>query len=152
MINVETLIIIISAIVVLSTMYFSRFYLRNYSKITDEELVKLHPELGSIKLKYNVIQTIVALVFFLFFAVALNIYGKSEMIVIFLGLPTLLAVTFYDGLFELTTGVYPATTKYNWNQFVYDDSKSLRWVAILQIGLAILETIICIVIFQSYHR
>jgi hypothetical protein len=153
MINVETLIVIISAIVVLSTMYFSRFYLRNYAKITGEELAKMHPELGSLKFKYNAIQTVVALVFFLFFVVvALNIYGKSDMTVLYIGFPMFLAITVFDGLFELITGVYPTTTKYNWNHFVYDETISLRWIAFLQIGLAIFETIISIVIFQSYHR
>ncbi len=152
MINIKTSTIILSAIVVLSTSYFSRFYLRNNSKFTAEELSKLHPKLGSIKLKYNLFQTVVALVFFLFISIAVITLGESDMAVIFLVLIMFPAVTIYDGIFELTTGVFPATTTFNWNKFVYDDSKSLRWVAVLQVGLAIFETLICMVLFQTYYR
>jgi hypothetical protein len=139
-----TIIFIATALVIL---YFSRFCLRKQPNLTGEELANLHPELGSIKLIYSVTYPLIALLSTIPFSVANSIYAQTDLRVwsLIVLLPSALA--FYDGLFALLTRVYPTTTKSNWNQFVYDENLSLRWIAQTQLGLAILQMVAILIAF-----
>jgi hypothetical protein len=147
--NTDTLIEIVSVVAFLAFLYFSKYSLRNHPKVTSEELEKLRPELGSIKFKYIAIQIIVVLVSSLISFIA----SKSDTRFNFLFLPVICSsVILYDGIFSLITGVHPVSKRVNVVQFVYDNNKSLQWIALSQIGLAIFEGVLCFVIFQSYNR
>jgi hypothetical protein len=62
----------------------------------------------------------------------------------------LLSLGFWDGLFALITGIFPATTRWNWNRFVYDSNENYRWMAKLQIALAILGALVGLAMFLFY--
>lgn len=123
----------------LGVIYLSRFLLRNHTKLTGVELKKLNPELGDVHQTYYIFNTLTVLSFaFVLFLVYQSNRAFWEERVFFLF--TLVSIVFalFDGIFALKTKVFPATTRYNWNNYVYDANKKLSWVAYWQIGLSII--------------
>ena len=146
-INSEWFILIIFSLIYISTFYLSRYFLRNLAKFTSDEIAEIYPHYSSVWLKYYLGLLIIILPFLLLFSVVNSIYQNFEMRVIFLFFPAFSGGMVFEGIFALRTNIYPATTKVLWNAFVLDESGSLRWIAYLQIGLGILETILSIGLF-----
>jgi hypothetical protein len=130
--------------------YFSRFILRNYPKVTGADLKNINPKFEGIQYKYIVlyIVTVLPVIFFSFLMLNsnLNIWKTASYIAI---LPIFAYVAFFDGCFTIITNVFPTLTRYSWNKFVYDGDKKLRWVAICQIFLAVILLIADFVVFVN---
>lgn len=134
----------------LGIVYLSRFLLRNYPKLTGSELENLKPELEGIHRTYRVLNTVTVLSigFFCFLIYQLNrTFWEERVMVLFV--PIFVVFTLFDGLFALRTKVFPTTTRYNLDNYVYDSDEELSWVAYWQIGLSIFLLVIDYVLFRS---
>ena len=131
----------------LGVVYFSRLLLRKYPKLTGSELESLNPKLESIHRTYRAFNTItllsVGLFLFLIYQSNRPFWGER---VVVLFVPVFAAFTLFDGLFALRTKVFPTTTRYNLNSYVYDSDNRLRWVAFWQLGLSFLLLVFDVVI------
>lgn len=123
----------------LGIVYLSRFLLRKHIKQTGSELESLDSELEGIHRTYWVFNTAILLSagFFLFLIYQRNRAFWDERIIV-LFIPLLAVFALFDGLFALRTKVFPTTTKYNLNSYVYARDNELGWVAFWQIRLSIL--------------
>jgi hypothetical protein len=125
-----------------------RVLLCNHPKITSTELEKINSKYKGIQYKYIFLYIVtglsVALFSFWVFGLNLNIWKSAPFAGIF---PVFACIALFDGCFAIVTNVYPVITKSNWDRFVYDGNKKLRWVAILQI---ILSLIFLIAVFVVY--
>lgn len=122
----------------IGVIYLSRFLLRKQKIFTGNELKKIAPELGNVHQTYSVSNTFTVLTFaFVLFLVYQSNRAFWEYRVFFLFVLVSIAFPLFDGIFALQTKVFPAATRYNWNSYVYDPDKKLRWVAYWQIGLSI---------------
>jgi hypothetical protein len=134
----------------LGIVYLSRFLLRNYPKLTGSELESLSSELEGMHRTYRVLNTVTVLSvgFLCFLLYQLNrAFWEERVIVLFV--PIFVVFTLVDGLFALRTKVFPTTTKYNWDNYVYDGDEELSWVAYWQIGLSMFLLVIDYVLFRS---
>jgi hypothetical protein len=123
----------------LGIVYLSRFLLRKHAKRTGSELESIDSELEGIHRTYRVLNTatLLAAGFFLFLIYQRNrAFWEERIIVLFI--PVFAVFALFDGLFALRTKVFPTTTKYNLNSYVYDRDDELRWIAFWQIGLSVL--------------
>jgi len=121
----------------LGVIYLSRFLLRKCPKMTGSDLKNLDTNLEGLHKTYFSLSTLTVLLFgfFLFLVYQSNrTFWEQRVFVLFI--PVFVVFALFDGLFALRTKVFPATTRYNWNSYVYDADEKLRWVAYLQIGLA----------------
>lgn len=118
--------------------YLSRVLLWKHPKHKAAELAQMLPNLEGIGRKYwlALLGTIVPVGALLF-----TLYKLDEpfwqprvmyLFIVFFGIYALI-----DGLFPMFTNVFPATTRYNLDRFVYDEEQELRWVALLQSALAV---------------
>ena len=146
--NIEPIVFVFFIVVSFGVLFYSRIVLRNEIKQTGEEIAKLRPEYESLNIIYHVIFVSITLLALFIFSIAINSFKNSDFRVVFLGFPFFSVLTIYEGLFALVTNVYPTTVRWNWNSFVYDDDNSLRHIAITQVFLAILLTVVCIIAFQ----
>jgi hypothetical protein len=118
--------------------YLSRVLLWKRPKHKAAELAALQPSLGGIGRRYWValLGTIIPVGALLF-----ALYKLDEPFwaprVMYLFMLFFGAYALVDGLFALFTNVFPATTRYNLDRFVYDGEEELRWVALLQSALAV---------------
>lgn len=122
----------------LGVVYLSRFLLRRYPKMTGNDLKNLDPSLEGIHQTYLALNTVTVLsfAFFLFLIYQSNkTFWEERVLVLFV--PVFIVFALFDGIFALRTKVFPTTTRYNWNSYVYDADEKLRWVAFWQIGLAV---------------
>lgn len=134
----------------LGIVYLSRFLLRKYPKLTGDELKSLNPELEGIHRKYRVLNTATVLVVGLLCFVLYQLnraFWEERVVVLFV--PIFVVLALFDGLFALRTKVFPMTTRYNWDHYVYDRDEELRWVAYWQIGLALFLLVLGYVLFRS---
>ncbi len=134
----------------LGVVYLSRFLLRNHPKLTGSELESLHSELEGIHRTYRVFNTVTVLSvgFLCFLIYQLNrTFWEERVVVLFV--PVFVVFTLFDGLFALHTNVFPTTTRYNLDNYVYDRHEELRWVAFWQIGLSMFLLVIDYVLFRS---
>jgi hypothetical protein len=146
------LIAIILVVEIIVTPLFSRFCLRNYPKVTSDEIRELHPDLGNVAFNFFSLSIFVFLFSAIIYILAVVFFGGSGIVMIFLFGPLFLTQPFFEGIFAIKTNIYPATTSSNWDNFVYNESKSLRWIAKFQIGIAVLEiafSIICCIIYRE---
>ena len=130
--------------------YFSRFLLRNYPKMTGDELKVINSKLEGIHQTHLVLSTItfLSVAFFAFLIYQANpIIWKERAFLLFT--PVLAIYALFDGLFAINTNVFPATTRYKWNSFVYDKDQKLRWVALWQSGLSIILMVVDFVVFVT---
>ena len=121
----------------LGVIYLSRFLLRKYTKMTGNELKSIDSSLEGIHQTYFSLNmlTVLSFAFFLFLVYQSNkIFWEERALVLFT--PGFIVLALFDGLFALRTKVFPTTTRYNWNSYVYDADEKLRWIAYWQIGLA----------------
>ena len=140
----------ISFFIIVAIGVFPRIALRKHPKFTSEEITVLRPDLRAIKYKYNAMLLIGCPIFIVLVIAAGIKLEKPAFNEYFLFFTGLLSLGFCDGLFALITGVFAATTRWNWNLFVYDHNKNYRWMAQLQIMLAIFGTIVSLAIFLFY--
>jgi hypothetical protein len=122
----------------LGVIYLSRFLLRKHPKMTGNDLKNLDLSLEGIHQTYLVLNTVTVLsfAFFLFLIYQSNkTFWEERVLVLFV--PVFVVFALFDGIFALRTKVFPTTTRYNWNSYVYDGEEKLRWVAYWQIGLAV---------------
>ena len=148
MLTTETIIQVAVFIVAFIAILFPRFWLRNHNPIEIRIFAELHPELVFTKNNYNRISFAISLIFVI---VASATDSHSPRLLQYL-LPMILVLSaFFDGFLALATGLYPATLKFPCHLFVYDKNKALRWVAIVQLGLAVLVILASTVIFQIYN-
>jgi len=134
----------------LGVIYVSRFLLRKYPKMTGKELKNVDPNLESIHKTYLFSSTFTFLLFafFLFLIYQSNrAFWEERVLVLFV--LSLVVFALFDSFFALRTKVFPTTTRYNWNSYVYDGDEKLRWVAFWQIGLSILLLVIDYVVFVT---
>lgn len=127
-----------------------RIALRGHPKVTSEEMARSRPALKGIEFKYPLPLFICPPVLAILLIAAGSPLGRPTYNEIFLFFPSLLFLGFYDGLFTLLTGVIPMTSRWHWNRFIDDEHKKYRWMAQLQIGLAILATLACLAVFYFY--
>jgi len=140
-------------IVGLGVIYFSRFCLRDCQKLTGKGLEKIDSRFGNIKQKYLWSNTaIVLLASFISLIVYLSnkIYWADK--VFTLAVPIFAIGALFDGLFAIRTGIFPTSTKYTWDSFVYDAEGEFRWVANWQITLSIALLIIDLVLLILTKR
>ena len=122
----------------LGATYFSRFYLRKNKKLKSVDLGKISPRFTYLRRDYlKSYQT----TFFIVVGILFIVYELNKDPWIHLG-PVLFAPTFaipalFDGILALRTAVFPTTTWYDWDSFVYDKKKEFYSIAKLQIGLGI---------------
>ena len=111
----------------LGIVYLSRFLLRKHTKRTGSELESLDSELEGIHRTYRVLNTVILLSagFFLFLIYQGNRAFWDERIIV-LFIPVFAVFALFDGFFALRTKVFPTTTKYNLNSYVYDRDNKLR--------------------------
>ncbi len=133
----------------LGDVYLSRFLLRKQTKTTGKELFSMNSELEDIHNDYLVSSTFIFLLFSLF----LYLVYKSDAIFwenhVFVLIPlSFIEFALYDAVFALSTKVFPTTTRYNWNSYVYDPDGKLRWVAFWQIGVGIALLLADYILFQ----
>jgi len=121
----------------LGVIYLSRFLLRKHPKMTGNDLKSLSPSLEGIHQTYLVLNTVTVLsfAFFLFLVYQSNKTFWGERVLV-LFVPVFIVFALFDGIFALRTKVFPTTTRYNWNSYVYDADEKFRWVAYWQISLA----------------
>jgi hypothetical protein len=136
--------------IVVAIFGFPRIVLRKHKKFTGEEITILRPDLRAIQVKYNAMLLVGCPIFIVLLIAAGIKLEKPAFNEYFLFFTGLLSLGFCDGLFALITGVFPATTRWNWNRFVYDPSGNDRWMAQLQIALAILGTLVGLAMFLFY--
>ena len=119
--------------------YLSRFLLRKYPKMTSDDLKNIDLNLAGIHQTYRAlnITTVFSFAFILFLIYQLNKSFWEERVFV-LVIPVSVAYALFDGIFALRTKVFPTTTRYNSNSYVYDADEKLQWVAYWQIGLAFL--------------
>ena len=122
----------------LGIIYLSRFLLRKYPKMKGDDLRRLDSSLGNIHQTYftSNLVTVLSFAFCLFLIYQSNKPFWEERVAV-LFIPIFAVFALFDGIFALRTKVFPTTTKYNWNSYVYDADERLRWVAYWQIGLAV---------------
>lgn len=120
--------------------------------MTSNAIGKLHPELSNVAFNYKSLTFIIFLISILLFLIVMTAFGSLGIIslILLLGSP-FVALTFFDGVLALTTNIYPTTTKTKWGDFVYSESKSLRWIAEIQIGIAVLEIVASIITCYVYR-
>jgi hypothetical protein len=146
------LIILIIVVEIIATPRLSRLFLKSYPKISSEAIGKLHPELGNVVTSYQPLTVVVfmgSIIFFVWIMTALGSLGTISWVLL-LGSP-FLALSIFDGVLALITNIYPATTKKKWDDFVYCESKSDRWIAKTQIGISMLVIAINIVVWIVYR-
>lgn len=120
--------------------------------MTSNAIGKLHPELRNVAFNYKSLTFIIFLISILLFLIVMTAFSSLGIIslILLLGSP-FVALTFFDGVLALTTNIYPVTTKTKWDDFVYSESKSLRWIAEIQIGIAVLEIVVSIITCYVYR-
>ena len=135
-------------LVILASYYFSRLVLRTHPKLKAEEIAKLYPQKRWLKRNYWIWNGIVVAMFLgtLLFAGALG--GKSVMFLVF---SFVAQMTLLEGIFAFVTHAHIVSGQVSWNAFVYDPNQELRWVALTQIVLAIVEILVCLLAFFGYR-
>jgi hypothetical protein len=136
--------------IIVAIIGFPRIALRKHPKCSGEEIAKLRPGLRAIQYKYIIPPLICPTILAFLFIFAGSPLKKPAFNEIFLFFPVLFFLGFYDGLFAHITGVFPATTRWNLNLFVYAPQEKYRRMAQLQILLAVLGTLVSIAIFLFY--
>ncbi len=133
----------------LGAVYLSRILLRKHPKMTGDELKNIVPNLEGIHKTYLFNSTLTAFWFavFLFLMYQLNrTFWEERVGILFVSFFAVLAL--FDGFFALYMKVFPTSTKYNWNSYLYDPDSKFQWVAYWQIGLAVVllvaDFILCI--------
>ena len=123
----------------LGIIYLSRFLLRKHPKMKGDDLKRLDASLENIHQTYFTLNLVTVLSFaFCMFLVYQSNKPFWEVRVSVLSIPVFAVFALFDGIFALRTKVFPTTTKYNWNSYVYDAEEKFRWVAYWQIGLAVI--------------
>jgi hypothetical protein len=147
----KMLFIIILVVEIFGILHFSRIYLRNYPKITSAEIRKLRPELGNVAFNYHPLTFIIFLVSIMLFLLVFTAIGGSGISIILILGSTFISLTLFEGILAMKTNIYPVTSRMKWDQFVYDESKSLRRIAKIQIGSAILGIVVNIFAWYIYR-
>ena len=146
--QISALLNISSLVLGLGVVYASRFLLRRYPKMTGSELESVNSEFEGIHrtyLTFNfVIMFIVSIILFLIYR-SNQAFWESRVIVLFV--PVFATFALSDAFFALRTKVFPTSTRYNWNSYVYDANEELRWVAFWQIGLSMILMIVDGILF-----
>jgi hypothetical protein len=122
----------------LAVIYLSRILLWKQPKLTGNELKSFNLGFENIHETYLTFYTVLGLsVAFILFLVyqADRVFWEKRVVVLFVIFMAVLAA--FDGLFALETKVFPTTTRYNWNSYVYDNKGKFQWVAYTQILLSI---------------
>lgn len=122
----------------------SKVLLHNHPKIASSELEKINPKYKGIQYIYLFLYIVTGLVVALFSFWIFDIRKTDPFVRIF---PVFASIALFDGCFAIITNAYPVITRSNWDRFVYDGNKKLRWVAILQITLSVIFLIVCFVFF-----
>lgn len=133
----ELIAFLIYFFIILAIVVFPRIYLRKHATVTSEEIAKLRPDLRGIKYKYNLPLLVGFPLVFLVWLYVGSWLGKYIVHEIFFIFAILLVMGIYEGFFALITGVFPMTTRWNWNLFVFDRNERYRWLAQLQILLSV---------------
>ncbi|MHC1782917.1 MAG: hypothetical protein AB9891_09210 [Anaerolineaceae bacterium] len=115
--------------------FFFQIRFRDYPKQTEEEILLIAPSLKPFKKIYDAFFPGILIIFFLTFWGVIYSGAKSNLILCQPLVFPLFAI--FNGIFALRTNVFPVWSKYNHNQFVYDEDKSMRGAAIAQIVIAI---------------
>lgn len=148
--QIQSIIFYIFFFIAAAIVGFPRICLRNHPKVTSEEIAILDPKLRGVKYLYPIPLIICPTIILVLLVAAGSPLGKPAFNEMFLFFPVILFIGFYDGLFALITGIFPAMIRWNFNRFVYDPLKAYRWIAQLQILLAILGIMICLAMFLNY--
>lgn len=151
MVYLWNVLIIASFVVLVGISIFPRFYLRNHPTVTSEEITTLSPGLVWVKYIYHSIAVLVVL-FYISLLFILEVWVKIPTfpwVLIIIG-PLLIGL--YEGLFSTISNVYPMTSRRNWNLFIYDHSKKMRWIAKTQVGLNATVLMICVLILLFGNR
>ena len=130
---------------------FPRLAMRNQPKLSGEQISRLRPHLRALKYIYNIPQFLGVTVYLVLLVYAGSPFDKPFINEAFLFFAALLYMAIYDGVFALITGVFPATTRWNLNQFIDDPQQKYRRLAQLQIILSILATIAFLAMFMFYQ-
>ena len=147
--NFDILVTVLVIIFGIGITYLPHLLLRKQPKMTGDELKAINPNLEGIHQKYLSL----SIGFFLLLALTIYLiyqsnqgFWKEDVFILFILFCSAIAV--FDGLFALSTNVFPLQTRYNWNRYIYDGDKKFRQVAFWQIGIAIVFLIIDYVAFR----
>jgi hypothetical protein len=132
--------------------FLSSFLLLNHPKMKGDELKKVDSKLEGVHQTYSILKTItvISALFFVFLVYQANqIFWKERAFLLFT--PVFAVFALFDGLFAVRTNVFPIPRKYYWSSYIYDSDKKLRWIALSQIGLAIIILMVDFVIFVTLY-
>lgn len=146
----QTILFYTAFAIVVAILAFPRVALRKHPRLTGKQIAARHPHLRGIVYKYTLPFFLLPVpLLFLFVAIGAP-YHKPFFNEYFLFFPVLLFLSLYDGLFALLTGVFPATSRWNLDQFVLEKGEKYRRLARLQIALALLAMLGCAAMFWYY--
>lgn len=135
-------------LIILATFYFLRWVLRTRPKRTAEAIAKLYPQQRALKRNYWIWNFIVVAIFLETLLLGGTQGGRSVM---FWAFSAVAQITLLEGIFALVTKAHIVSGQSNWNVFVYDPNQELRWVALTQIALAVVEILACILAYFGYR-
>lgn len=150
MTTLQTIVFYISFFIAVAIVAFPRVALRNHPKLTGEEIAVRHSHLQAVQYKYNLPLIVSILVYFLLLVLAGSLLNRSAINEYLLFFPIILFLGIYDGYFALTTGVFPATSRWNFNRFVYAPEERYRRLAGLQVALALVGTLVSLILSLHY--
>lgn len=129
---------------------FPRFLLKKHPTLSSEEIIRLRPKLRAIKLLYTAPIIICPTLLLVLLVAAGEPFAKPAFNETFLFFPVIMFLGLYDGLFALITGVFPMITRWEGYRFVYDPNHQHRWIAKMQIALAVAGTLLSLAMFLVY--
>ena len=129
---------------------FPRFFLRKAPTRTAKEIAKRRPKMRTIMFLYPAPLFVFPTILLFLLIAAGRPFAKPEFNEFFLFFPVIIFLGFYGGLFAIITGIFPKITRWVGIQFVDDTQNEFRWMAVLQIVLAILGILSSLAMFLFY--